>query len=141
VGRGRLTRTFVDSGVLIAAAKGTERASRLALSILDDPRRVFVTSELVQLEVLPHAIYFQKEHEVAFYEAFFKNTRRMVRSSKQLTAAATTEAAKTGMEAMDALHIAAAKVAKADEFITTEKPTKPLFRVTDLVVKTIHPAG
>ena len=87
MGRGRLTRTFVDSGMLIAAAKGTERASHLALSILDDPQRVFVTSELVQLEVLPHAIYFQKEHEVAFYEAFFKNARRTVWSSKQLTAA------------------------------------------------------
>ena len=118
--RRRLTRTFVDSGVLILAAKGAERASLTALSILDDPTREFVTSDLVRLEVIPYARYFRKDTEVAFFEAFFASVRRTVRSSRTLTAAAEAEAAQTGMQAMDALHIAAAKVAKTDEFITTE---------------------
>jgi hypothetical protein len=35
---------------------------------------------------------------------------------------------------MDALHIAAAISVGAEEFITTEKPTKPMYRVTDIKV-------
>ncbi|MGD0076167.1 MAG: hypothetical protein ABSD31_17780 [Candidatus Binataceae bacterium] len=41
---------------------------------------------------------------------------------------------------MDALHVAAAHQAKANEFITAEKPTKPLFRATLIPVATIQPA-
>lgn len=39
----------------------------------------------------------------------------------------------------DALHIAAAKRAACDEFVTAEKPTKPLFRVAGIQVTTIRP--
>ena len=38
------------------------------------------------------------------------------------------------IRAMDAAHITAAKVAHCDEFITTEKPTKPLFKVRGIRV-------
>ncbi|WP_169266136.1 MULTISPECIES: hypothetical protein [Brasilonema] len=34
-----------------------------------------------------------------------------------------------GLAAMDALHIAAALSVSASEFVTTEKPIKPMFRV------------
>jgi hypothetical protein len=40
---------------------------------------------------------------------------------------------------MDALHIAAAKHAACEDFVTAEKPTKPLFRVTGIQVTTIRP--
>ncbi len=43
-------------------------------------------------------------------------------------------ACKYGLAAMDALHIAAAISVGAEEFITTEKPTKPMYRVTGLKV-------
>ena len=35
-----------------------------------------------------------------------------------------------------ALHIAAAKCSGSEEFITTERPTPPLFRVPGIVIKT-----
>jgi hypothetical protein len=35
---------------------------------------------------------------------------------------------------MDALHIAAAISVDAEEFITTEKSTKPMYRVTDIKI-------
>jgi hypothetical protein len=35
---------------------------------------------------------------------------------------------------LDALHVAAAILAEVDEFITTEKPGKPLYRVKDINV-------
>jgi predicted nucleic acid-binding protein len=41
-------------------------------------------------------------------------------------------AGKYGIAGMDALHIAAALSIGAEEFITTEKKTKPMFRVTEL---------
>jgi predicted nucleic acid-binding protein len=41
-------------------------------------------------------------------------------------------AAQYGIAAMDALHIASAIAIGAEEFITTEKNTKPMFRVTEI---------
>ncbi len=46
-------------------------------------------------------------------------------------------ACKYGLAAMDALHIAAALSVDAEEFVTTEKPTKPMFRVTSIQVISI----
>jgi hypothetical protein len=37
-------------------------------------------------------------------------------------------ASDTGLAAMDALHIAAAGLSGAHEFVTTEKPSKPIYR-------------
>ncbi|MCX5963625.1 MAG: hypothetical protein NT070_10930 [Cyanobacteria bacterium] len=45
---------------------------------------------------------------------------------------AQTIAGKYGIAGMDALHIAAALSIGAEAFITTEKKTKPMFRVTEL---------
>ena len=41
------------------------------------------------------------------------------------------------LAALDAFHIAAAKSCGVEEFITTERPTAPLFRVTGIIIKTI----
>jgi predicted nucleic acid-binding protein len=48
--------------------------------------------------------------------------------------AAKDRAAKLGLNAVDAVHLEAAITAGAQEFYTTEKPTKPLFRETALKV-------
>jgi len=63
-------RTFLDSGVLIAAFRSRNTVSTPALTLLDDPERVFVTTDYVRLEVLPKPLYFRRETEAAFYEAF-----------------------------------------------------------------------
>jgi predicted nucleic acid-binding protein len=134
----RKTRTFVDSNVLILAARGTEQLSEKATSELDDPNRNYVTSDFVRLETLPKAAYHQQHPEVEFYEAFFSSARRLVKSTPSLIAEAEHEAIRYGLSAVDALHIAAAKRAKCHEFITAEKPTKPLFRVAGLMVRSIR---
>ena len=64
-------RTFLDAGVLIAAARGNDTASTAALEILDDQSREFVSSPFVKLEVIPKAVYNGKTNEAEFYEAFF----------------------------------------------------------------------
>ncbi len=43
-------------------------------------------------------------------------------------------ASKYNLSAMDALHAAAAIQAKADEFVTLEKPDKPLCKIEELRV-------
>jgi predicted nucleic acid-binding protein len=134
-----LIRTFIDSGVLIAAATGTDDVAAKALEVLDDPKRRFTTSDLVRLEVLPKAIYHGNQAEADFYEEYFRAARRTVHASQKLVAQAQEEACTTGLAAMDALHVAAAKVAKSAEFITTEKSTKPVFRVAGIAVKTLRP--
>jgi hypothetical protein len=52
----------------------------------------------------------------------------LIRRLDEIEAAAQTEAAKAGLAAMDALHVAAAHLSHADEFVTTEKPDKAIHR-------------
>ena len=64
-------RTFVDSGVLITAARGSGESAHDALAILDDPEREFVSSFFIRLEVIPKPSYFNRESELSFYNNFF----------------------------------------------------------------------
>jgi predicted nucleic acid-binding protein len=132
-----VTRTFLDAGVLIAAARGIGIIPVRAHAILDDAARTFVTSEYIRMEVLPKALYHQQSQEVLLYERFFASAVQIVSPSISLLQQAYTEACTSGLAALDALHIAAAKSSGAEEFITTERPTTPLFRVTGIVIKTI----
>lgn len=67
-----MKRTFIDTGVLIAAARGQNDVAAKAMAILDDPNREFASSIFVKLEVLSKAIYNQKMAEAAFYQAFLR---------------------------------------------------------------------
>jgi len=125
-------RTFLDSGVLIAAARATGALGARALAIFNDPERVFVSSEFVRMEVFPKAIYYKRYAEVGFYEDYFSGVTQIVSLSASLTHLAYTEACQAGLSGLDALHIAAAKFSGSEEFITTERPTTSLFRVTGI---------
>jgi predicted nucleic acid-binding protein len=132
-----VTRTFLDAGVLIAAARGTGIIPVRAHALLDDPERSFITSEYIRMEVLPKALYYRRNQEVLVYEMFFSRAVQIVPSSSSLIRQAYTDACTFGLAALDALHVAAAKFSGAEEFITTERSTKPLFRVPGMVIKTI----
>ena len=133
-----MTRTFLDAGVLIAAARSVGPDQDRALRLLEDPSRVFLTSPYVQLEVVPKAIYFKKHLERSFYEKFFKNAV-WYRQLEKIEAAAQIEASRSGLAAIDALHLAAAHLSHADEFVTTEKPNKPVHRTS--LVKVVYLFG
>ena len=109
------------------------------MEVLGDPNRIFVTSDFIRLEVLPKANYQCNYEEAEFYETFFQGAYRTVPSSKRLFLRANEEACRLGLAAMDALHVAAAKIGRATELITTEKATKPIFRATGIAVVTIQP--
>jgi hypothetical protein len=66
-----LTLTFVDAGVLIAAARGTDWIALRANQALGDPNRSFVASPFLRLEILPKAMFHKRLDEVSFYGVFF----------------------------------------------------------------------
>lgn len=134
-----MIRTFVDSGVLIEAFRGSSAIATSALAILNDTNREFVTSEFVRLEVLPKPTFQRRLIEVAFYNAFFATVAQSAPITKALVRLAMQRAERFGLSAVDALHIAAAETAGAAELITTERPTSPLSRVTSIRVVSIRP--
>ena len=131
--------TFVDAGVLIAAARGGSEQAARAMEILDDPDREFAASPFLRLEVLPQATFNKRTAEAAFYDAFFSAVSRWATDLPAITEAALTEASHCGVEAMDALHVAAAASVGADELITSEKPSRSIHRARCVRVVTIHP--
>ncbi|MBR8838850.1 MAG: PIN domain-containing protein [Stigonema ocellatum SAG 48.90 = DSM 106950] len=127
-------KTYIDSGVLITTFQGVQSASIRANTILNDGNREFVSSQFVKLEVLPKAIYHNQLDEVQFYETFFAAVSHWVTELEQITQDAYQLACTYALASMDALHVAAAVRLKADELITTEKPTKPMHRVTQIQI-------
>jgi predicted nucleic acid-binding protein len=132
-----LKTTFVDSGLLIAVARGEDDVYEEALAVLDDPEREFVSSVYVQLEVLPLPSWLKRGDQVEVYEAFFDNVSRWVPSSPELSDRALVLGCAYGLGAVDALHVAAAE-AEGAELVTQENPTKPMFRVTSITVTSIQ---
>lgn len=129
-----MTITFIDSGVLITASRGVENLSERAMTILSSADRKFASSELIKLEVFPKAIYYRQNDEIEFYQTFFNAVTYWANDIERINEEGYNIACKYGLAAMDALHIAAAKSVGAEEFITTEKPTKPMYRVTELKI-------
>lgn len=119
---------FVDAGVLIAAARGDDEVAERAIEILDDPDVRFASSIFVKLEVLPKPLYQNKKDEVLFYEAFFASVAAWAEPSPELIQNAYEEAISSGLSAIDALHISSAAIVNADEFVTTEKLSRPIHR-------------
>ena len=109
------------------AATGSAGRNLRALEVLRDPNRVFLSSLLLELELLPKAIYHKNHLEQRFYETFFSSTESL-EDANRIVNLARQESERTGVNAMDALHLAAAFLLHADEFITTETPQKPLHR-------------
>jgi predicted nucleic acid-binding protein len=129
--------SFIDSGVLVTAARSVGELSEKALAILEDPEREFASSEFIKLEVIPKAVYNRQTKEAEFYETFFNSVTYWAPDLNKIVQDAYQIGGQYGLAAMDALHLAAALSLGAEEFITTEKPTKPMFRVSGINVISI----
>ncbi len=129
--------TYLDSGVLLAAWRNAELRPA-ALLVLEDSDRQFATSQLAKLELLPKAAFEKRPMETAFYQAHFEEAIASQPLDEQLGKEAQTLAEKYGLAAVDALHIAAALRLGAQEFYTSERPGKPMFRVKDLKIISLH---
>jgi predicted nucleic acid-binding protein len=129
--------SFIDSGVLIAAARGAPEKLAKARAVLADRESIFASSSYVCLEVLPKASFYGQEKEHLFYRKFFEAVRFWAPSDETLVQDALEVALQSGLSALDALHVASALAVGADELITSEKSSKPIHRVRGVVVRTI----
>lgn len=128
-------KTYCDACVLIAASKfqGTKY-----LEILDDPSREYASSVFVKLETLPKAHFHRETAQTSFLETFFEevtiwpNARDLdaiVNNALQL-------AKENNLNAVDAIHLSCAIYLECDEIFSQEKPTKPMYKVSE--IKVIH---
>ena len=127
-----MRRTYLDTGVLIEAAAGK---STRALGLLKDPNRVFLSSPFLDLELLPQVIQNRQRDQQKFLETYLAATKR-IEDMRAIFRVAFREASSSAVSGMDALHVAAAYLLKADEFITTEKPGRAIYR--NGLVRVLH---
>ncbi len=133
-----MIRTFIDSGVLIYAARAEGVLAQKALDVLKEPNRVFASSIFIKLEVLPKATYNGQVDEAEFYEEFFRGVTYWATDIESIIQNAYQESTQFGLGAMDALHVAAAVILGATEFITNEKPNKSIHRTQSIQVISIY---
>lgn len=130
--------TYVDANVLIAAARGKDDIHKHAMEILDDPNREFTASEFLRLEVLPKPLFNKLHVEAEFYNAYFETVGKWASGFQDIVKDAYNYAVRHGLSALDALHVASALTVGAEEFVTGEKPTKPINNVSVLKVNSIY---
>lgn len=124
-----MTLTYLDTGVLIAAFCGSDEVSERAMQYIEDENRAFITSDILELELLPKARFHAQQTEADFYGLFFQQAAQHVITQPAHIQRAIALASEYGLAACDALHAALAADAEAGEFITAEKPGKPFFRL------------
>ena len=129
-----MKKTYLDSSVLIAAARGLEPHSTKAFDILNDPEREFVASIFLKLELLPKSIFHKQEAEKKLYQHYFSQISHWASATDEMIEKTIKLAGLYNLSSIDAIHAASAIALKADEFITGEKPGKPLFRIRNLTV-------
>lgn len=132
-----MTRTFIDSGVLIAGSRGEGAIAQRALAILADANRDFASSIFLKLEVLPKAVYNNRASEVRFYEEYFDTVSYWAEDIDQIVQNAYQEVSESGLRAIDALHVTAAVIVGASEFVANEKLEKSIHRTKSISVISI----
>ena len=125
--------TYLDSGVLIAAAKGNEALSARAMAIISDPSRTFISSPFLRIETLHRTEYEGYQDQADFHRAFLSSAAVLYEDSQLAVSKAEEIAASDGVDALDAMHVAVAILASADEIITTENITRPFYRASRLI--------
>lgn len=133
-------RTYLDTGVLIAAHSGEHKLFEAAFAVIDDPNREFVITDFLKLELLPKPTFLKKTEEVDFYNDYFANAVETLETTPMKTSAALDLACEYGLSAVDAIHMQTAVEAGIAEFVTTEKESKPFFRIKNptLQLTSIH---
>jgi hypothetical protein len=127
----------LDTGVLLHAWRGEDLAGA-ALTILGDDTREFFSAQMVRLELLPKPRFEKRRLELEFYEAYFAEVTAFEPLSEELGNEAEALAARYGLAGPDALQIAAAIRLGVEEFYTSEKPGRPMFRVKELRVISLY---
>jgi len=133
-----MTRTYLDTNILIAAFQGGKDDSyRRIMEVLNEPQRQWVVSDFLALELLPKPTFYRREEEVAFMQTFLQNASLHIAASSEVVQKAIYVASSYDVAPMDALHVAAAWEAQVDEFLTLEKPSHPICRVREIPIRSL----
>ena len=65
-GKIAMIRTYVDANLLITAFRGSDAGVAAAIQVLDDARRVWVSSVFLRLEILRKPLFYQRDDEIRF---------------------------------------------------------------------------
>ena len=133
-----MKRTYLDTSVLIAAFRGEGDVAVRAIEVIDDPERQLVVSDYLRLEVLPKPTFLGRQEEVRFMQAVLEAAQEDIPSTREVTDSAVRLASQYDMTPIDALHVGTALTAAVDELVTLEKATKPMCRVKELKVVSLH---
>ncbi len=125
---------YLDSSVLISGSTENPLYAEKLLELLSETNRKFVASGWLRLEVLPKPTHNKQMYSVLFLETYFATCTLEISFSTELVQSAYDLACIYGLSGFDALHIASAIEAKASEFITVEKRTKPMYKIQELTV-------
>lgn len=130
--------TFLDAGVILSAARLSSPHRLKALTLLADPQRKFVTTDFVKLETTLKCDYHGYQKQLEFYEEFFESVDIFLTDVETIISGAYQVGKQYGLNAMDALHVSAAILAQADEFVTTERPNSPFQNVRGIKILSLH---
>jgi len=111
------------------------------MAILEDPNRQLIVSEFLRLETIPHPSYHKQKREVGFMESVFAKAEEQLKVTSEVVEQTFLLAQQYDLDAVDSLHVGSALLAKVDEFITLEKPSKPMFRVKELQIVNLYGQG
>lgn len=101
-----------------------------AEAIFRDDATTLVASTIVRLELAPHQAC--PPAETAHFEALFEFVHVWIPLDESLALRARELRTAFGLASLDALHVAAAELSVVDAFGTTERPTKQLFRSSQI---------
>lgn len=118
----------MDTGVFVATWRGSVEARSKADAIFRDDSKTLIASSIVRLELAPHNAC--PPSETAHFEALFEFVHVWIPLDESLALRARELRTAFGLASLDALHVAAAELAVVDQFVSTERPTKPLYRAS-----------
>jgi hypothetical protein len=131
-------RTVIDSCVLRVALEGEGEANRKAIETLNDTNRKFMAVDFVALEVIPKPIFNKIQDQALFYKLFFDEAPIHVEVTSDVTNLALQLASEHNIGPMDSLIVSSAIIGGADELITMEKPTKPMYKVKEVKIISLY---
>jgi predicted nucleic acid-binding protein len=117
---------YLDSSIIIyAIEQGSQWAEtiRAFLGAIDDDDVRVVTSELTIAEVMPKPISLKNPDYLEKYELFFSplSPLLMVPVSRDILLASCHIQAELGIKPMDAIHVATARAARCENFLTEDQ--------------------
>jgi len=131
--------TVIDSCVLRAAFEGVEgEDNNKALAVLDDTNREFIAVDFVALETIPKPTFTKREEQALLFQAFFDEAPLHAEVSSKITTLAIQLASEYDITPIDALIVSSAIIGGADELITMEKRTKPMFKVEAVKITSLQ---